>query len=97
MAPYLMAVDIQCCAGLTDLLEVKERQYIVFGAFADWYAANPVHIVTAADFNNKHAPNIISCLLFLIRLSYFNPFLILFYRGECIELLSANTNQLLGV
>ena len=96
MAPYLMAGDIQYCAGLTDM-EVKERQYIVFGALADWYAAYPVHIVTAADSKNKHAPNIISCLLFLIRSSYFNPFLILFYRGECIELLSANTNRLLGV
>ena len=47
-----------------------QKYNIVFGALADWYAAYPVHIVTAADSNNKHALNIISCLLFLIRLSY---------------------------
>ena len=30
MAPYLMADDIQYCAGLTDLLEVTEIQYCVW-------------------------------------------------------------------
>ena len=30
MAPYLMADDIQYCAGLTDLLEVTERQYCIW-------------------------------------------------------------------